>query len=84
LTPRRYDWRPCKSDVYVCDEGEIELRNFSKLLKEAALPAELLALLKTLKGELYATKFDFINALKALIDEKLMVTTPSPLSLENK
>jgi hypothetical protein len=45
-----------------------------KLLKEAALPAELLVLLKTLKGQLYATEFDFINALKALVDEKLMIT----------
>jgi transposase len=45
-----------------------------KLLKEAGLPAELLALLKTLKGELYATEFDFLTALKALVDEKLMTT----------
>jgi len=45
-----------------------------KLLKEAALPAELLGLLKTLKGELHATKSDFINALKALVDEKSMMT----------
>ena len=45
-----------------------------KLLKEAALPAELLTLLKTLKGELYATEFDFLNALKAIVDEKLMTT----------
>ena len=45
-----------------------------KLLKEAALPAELLTLLKTLKGELYATEFDFLNALKALVGEKLMTT----------
>jgi transposase len=39
-----------------------------KLLKEAELPKELLALLKTLKGELYATKFDFLNALKTIVD----------------
>ena len=43
-----------------------------KLLKEAKLPTELLALLKTLKGELYATEFDFLTALKAIVDEKLM------------
>ncbi|MEI6070019.1 MAG: IS630 family transposase [Methylococcaceae bacterium] len=45
-----------------------------KLLKEAALPAELLTLLKTLKGELYATEFDFLTALKEIVDEKLMTT----------
>jgi hypothetical protein len=47
-----------------------------KLLKEAKLPTELLTLLKTLKGELYATEFDFLTALKALVDEKLMATYP--------
>ena len=45
-----------------------------KLLKEANLPTELLALLKTLKGELYATECDFLKALKARVDEKLMIT----------
>lgn len=45
-----------------------------KLLKEAKLPTELLALLKTLKGELYATEFDFLTALKAIIDEKSITT----------
>jgi transposase len=39
-----------------------------KLLKEAKLPKDLLALLKTLKGKLYATEFDFLNALKAIVD----------------
>jgi hypothetical protein len=34
------------------------------------LPTELLALLKTLKGAQYATGFDFLNALKALVDEE--------------
>ena len=38
------------------------------------MPTELLALLKTLKGELYATEFAFLSALKALVDEKLMIT----------
>jgi hypothetical protein len=41
-----------------------------KLLKGAGLPTELLALLKTLKGAQYATGFDFLNALKALVDEE--------------
>src|SRR5664280_162044 len=45
-----------------------------KLLKEAKLPTELLALLKTLKGELYATEFDFLTALRAIVDEKSMMT----------
>lgn len=45
-----------------------------KLLKEANLPTELLALLKTLKGEQYATEFDFLNALKAIVDERLLIT----------
>jgi transposase len=41
-----------------------------KLLKGAGLPTELLALLKILKGVQYATGFDFLNALKALVDEE--------------
>ena len=45
-----------------------------RLLKEAKLPTELLALLKTLKGELYATEFDFLTALKVIVDEKSMTT----------
>jgi len=45
-----------------------------KLLKAAELPTELLALLKTLKGEQYATEFDFLNALKAIVDESLLKT----------
>ena len=45
-----------------------------KLLKEAKLPSELLVLLKTLKGEQYATEFDFLNALKAIVDESLLKT----------
>ena len=44
-----------------------------KLLKEANLPKELLVLLKTLKGELYATEFDFLNALKAIVDAESML-----------
>lgn len=39
-----------------------------KLLKDDELPKELLVLLKTLKGELYATEFDFLNALKSILD----------------
>ena len=45
-----------------------------KLLKEAKLPTELLVLLKTLKGEQYATEFDFLNALKAIVDESSLKT----------
>jgi transposase len=43
-----------------------------KLLKEAGLPKELLALLKTLKNEQYATQQHFINALNAIADSQLM------------
>jgi transposase len=44
-----------------------------KLLKEAELPKELLALLKTLKGELYATEFDFLNALRAIVSAESII-----------
>lgn len=44
-----------------------------KLLKEAKLPQELLVLLKTLKGELYATEFDYLNALKAIVDAESII-----------
>jgi transposase len=43
-----------------------------KLLKEAKLPAELLALLKTLKNEQYATQMHFLNALNAIADSQLI------------
>lgn len=43
-----------------------------KLLKEAKLPTELLALLKTLKNEQYATQQQFLNALNALGEGELM------------
>jgi len=44
-----------------------------KLLKEAKLPAELLALLKTLKNEQYATQQHFLSALNALADDQLIM-----------
>ncbi len=43
-----------------------------KLLKEAELPAELLALLKTLKNQKYTTKQLFLNALNSLAGEPLI------------
>ena len=43
-----------------------------KLLKEAKLPAELLALLKTLKNEQYATQQQFLNALNAIANSQLI------------
>ena len=43
-----------------------------KLLKEAKLPAELLALLKTLKNQKYATKQLFLTALNSLAGEPLI------------
>ena len=43
-----------------------------KLLKEAKLPTELLALLKTLKNQQYATQQQFLNALNALGEGELM------------
>jgi transposase len=44
-----------------------------KLLKEAKLPSELLALLKTLKNEQYATQQQFLNALNAIADSQLIM-----------
>ena len=43
-----------------------------KLLKEAKLPSELLALLKTLKNEQYATQQQFLSALNALGMDELI------------
>ena len=43
-----------------------------KLLKEAKLPPELLALLKTLKNEQYATKHLFLTALNTIADSHLI------------
>ena len=43
-----------------------------KLLKEAGLPKELLALLKTLKNEQYATQQQFLCALNTLADRQLI------------
>jgi transposase len=43
-----------------------------KLLKEAKLPTELLALLKTLKNEQYATQQHFLSALNALGEGELI------------
>ena len=43
-----------------------------KLLKEAKLPTELLALLKSLKIEQYATQQLFLNALNAIADSQLI------------
>ena len=43
-----------------------------KLLKEAKLPTELLALLKILKNEQYATQQLFLNALNAVADSQLI------------
>jgi len=43
-----------------------------KLLKEAKLPAELLALLKTLKNEQYATQMHFLAALNTIADSQLI------------
>jgi len=43
-----------------------------KLLKEAKLPSELLALLKTLKNEQYATQQQFLNALNAIASSQLI------------
>ena len=43
-----------------------------KLLKDAGLHSELLAQLKTLKGNVYATEFEFVNALKSTIGDKLV------------
>ena len=43
-----------------------------KLLKEAKLPSELLALLKTLKNEQYATQQQFLSALNALGEDALI------------
>jgi len=44
-----------------------------KLLKEAGLPKELLALLKSLKNEQYATQQHFLSALNAIADSPLIV-----------
>ena len=43
-----------------------------KLLKEAGLPIELLALLKTLKGKEYESEFELTNALKSILDGETM------------
>jgi transposase len=43
-----------------------------KLLKEAELPKEFLALLKTLKDQQYATQQLFLNALHAIADNQLI------------
>lgn len=43
-----------------------------KLLKEAKLPSELLALLKTLKNEQYPTQQLFLTALNAIADNRLI------------
>ena len=43
-----------------------------KLLKEAGLPTELLALLKTLKNEQYATQQQFLYALNAIANSQLI------------
>jgi hypothetical protein len=43
-----------------------------KLLKEAKLPTELLALLKTLKNEQYATQMHFLAALNTIADSQLI------------
>jgi len=43
-----------------------------KLLQEKGLPKELLDILKTLKGEKYATETALMNALKNLISEELV------------
>jgi transposase len=45
-----------------------------KLLKEAGLPKELLALLKTLKNEQYPTQQLFLTALHAIADDSLVKT----------
>ena len=42
-----------------------------KLLKEDGVPKELLDILKTLKGEKYATGSEFFMALKEIINEEL-------------
>jgi hypothetical protein len=43
-----------------------------ELLKEAKLPTDLLALLKTLKNEPYATQQQFLIALNAIADSQLI------------
>jgi hypothetical protein len=44
-----------------------------KLLNEAKLPTELLALLKTLKNEQYTTQQQFLNALNAVASSQLII-----------